>query len=337
LLSSLLRLREADAVNYPTREPFIANTDRAWFDFLSTRAQAGRVDEVNFWVPKATVPMKNMLPGELVLFRLRSPDNCIAGYGFYAHFAVVDLHTAWSAFGWKNGDPDKLRFFQRIGGYRGTDLLIPGADLAPIGCTVLRDAMFWPEQRWIPWGNAEGWASTIVRGKTERDPARAARLSAAVQDDAATVPDDLGDRFVPLDIDERAFALREIVDREGQGSFRLRLLDAYEGRCAITGEHTEPVLDAAHIQPYLGPRSNHLQNGLLLTKEFHALFDKGYVGVTPDYEVRVSERLREDWRNGRRYYPYDKQRLLHVPVSADSRPSRDALAWHFERVFRKAG
>lgn len=324
-------------MNYPTREPFIANTDRAWFDFLSARAVSGRVDEVNFWLPNATSPMKSMLPGELIFFRLKRPDYRIAGYGFYAHFAVVDLHTTWSAFGWKNGDPDKLRFFQRIGGYRGVDLLTPGAELAPIGCTVLRNATFWPEQRWIPWGEAEGWASNIVQGKTERDPARAARLSEAMRDDAAGIPDDLSDSFEPLEIDDRTWALREVVEREGQGAFRLRLLGAYEGRCAITGEHTEPVLDAAHIQPYLGPRSNHLQNGLLLTKEFHALFDQGYVGITPDYQIRISDRLRADWKNGRRYYPYDNQPLLHVPGSATLKPSRDALAWHLEHVFKKTG
>jgi putative restriction endonuclease len=279
--------------------------------------------------------MKSMLPGELIFFRLKRPDYRIAGYGFFAHFAVVDLHTAWSAFGWKNGDPDKLRFLTRIGGYRGEDLLSPGAELAPIGCTVLRDATFWPEHRWLPWGEPEGWASNIVQGKTERDPARAARLAAAVLEDAARIPDDLAEAFVPLEIDERAHALRDVVEREGQGAFRLRLLGAYEGRCAITGEHTQPVLDAAHIQPYLGPRSNHLQNGLLLTKEFHALFDQGYVGVTPDYEIRISERLRTDWKNGRRYYPYDRQRLTQLPTAAELMPSRDALAWHLEHVFKR--
>jgi hypothetical protein len=154
-------------VNYPTREPFVANTDRAWFDFFVTRAIDRRVDEVNFWLPNATSPMKSMLPGEPIFFRLKRPDHCIAGYG--------------------------------------------------------------------------------------------------------------------------------------------------------------------------GPRSNHIQNGLLLTKEFHALFDQGYVGITPDYEIRVSDRLRADWNNGRRYYPYDRQRLQHVPTSAAFQPSRDALAWHLEHVFKKTG
>ena len=43
---------------YRGSEPFIANTDRAWFDYLSSRAVDGRVDEVNFWQPKAKTPMK---------------------------------------------------------------------------------------------------------------------------------------------------------------------------------------------------------------------------------------------------------------------------------------
>jgi putative restriction endonuclease len=113
-------------------------------------------------------------------------------------------------------------------------------------------------------------------------------------------------------------------------------LSAYAGQCAITGEHTEPVLDAAHIQPDLGPRSNHVQNGLLLTKEFHALFDRGYVTVTPEHEVRVSPRLRKDWHNGHRYYPYDGKRLLVVPERSNLQPSSEALEWHNERRFLKS-
>lgn len=137
--------------------------------------------------------------------------------------------------------------------------------------------------------------------------------------------------------DERRRRLADVVAREGQGTFRLRLLDAYGRQCAITGKHTVPVPDAAHIQPYLGARSNHIQNGIVLTKELHTLFDGGYVGITPDYVVRVSDQLRADYHNGRRYYPYDGQRLVHLPADPRGRPSRDALAWHFENVFSKAG
>jgi hypothetical protein len=38
-------------------QPFIALTDKAWFDFLSAHAEDGRIDEVNFRSPKSTSPM----------------------------------------------------------------------------------------------------------------------------------------------------------------------------------------------------------------------------------------------------------------------------------------
>jgi len=322
-------------MRYLPGEAFVANTDRAWFDFLSARAIEGRLDEVNFWLPKATAPMREMLPGEPVFFRLKKPDYAIAGYGFFAHFQVLDLDLAWQTFGEKNGDPSRARFFERIGGYRGLDLLKPTSRRDPIGCTLLRDATFWPEDRWIPWGSERNWHPNIVQGRTERDAASVALLMSAVRADQAQPPDELiAENFQLITEDERSWAHRAQAVREGQGTFRMRLLKAY-GRCAITGEHTPIVLDGAHIQPYLGPRSNHLQNGVLLTKEFHALFDAGYVTITPDLTVRVSERLRLDWKNGHRYYPFDGQRLATVP-DGPLAPCRDALAWHGEHRFLAA-
>ena len=313
-------------------QPFIANTDKRWFDFLSIQSGGRALDEVNFWQPRATRPMKAMQPGEPVFFRLKSPDHAIAGFGFFAHFQVVPVEDAWDLFGWKNGDASLGGFLRRIGGYRGEDLSVAANRRKPIGCTLLRDAHFWPDPEWIPWGSAQGWARNIVQGKTERDPDRAAALLHRIQIDAAIPPEDLVGSFVPVDADERTWIERRVPERAGQGTFRLRLLDSY-GRCAITGEKTRPVLDGAHIQPYLGPRSNHVQNGLLLTKEFHTLFDRGYVTVTPDYEVKVSSALRDHFSNGKRYYAYDGQPLRRLPDTPGHRPSREALQWHRERVF----
>jgi putative restriction endonuclease len=75
-----------------------------------------------------------------------------------------------------------------------------------------------------------------------------------------------------------------------------------------------------------------VQNGLLLTQEFHTLFDKGYVTVTPDLRVRVSGRLARKWNNGKRYAAYDGQELRAVP-DAGERRARAALEWHAGRVF----
>jgi putative restriction endonuclease len=316
-------------------QAFIALTDKAWFDHLSVRAEHGRIDEVNFWSPKSTRPMKMMVPGEPIFFRLKDPNYTIVGYGFFAHFAVLGLREAWTTFGEKNGDPDLLRFLARIGEYRGIDLDDARSPQAPLGCTILRDAVFWPPSRWIPWGADRGWARNIVRGKAEDDPERAEMLLAEIRRDHVVQPEELVGDFQPLQIDERELILARTVQRVGQGTFRARLLDAYDRRCAVTGERTEPVLDAAHIQPYLGPRSNHVRNGLILSKEFHTLFDLGYVTVDPDYRVHVSPRLRADWRNGRRFYEYDRQPLAQLPVTVADRPSQAALEWHMGTTFLK--
>jgi hypothetical protein len=53
--------------------PFIAVTDKAWFDFLETHVEHGVVDEVNFWSPSSTEPLKDLHPGEPVFFRLKKP------------------------------------------------------------------------------------------------------------------------------------------------------------------------------------------------------------------------------------------------------------------------
>lgn len=313
--------------------PFIAQTDWSWFEFLTNRATSGRLDEANFWSPKSVRPFKKMRPGEPVFFRLKSPRDSIAGFGFFAHFCVLGLDEAWELFGWKNGDPGEVSFLQRIGAFRRVDLLDPRTAREPLGCTVLRDLSLWPEERWIPWVSEMGWSRNIVRGMTETDPDRASRLLGEILFDHLEPPGELVQPFELVDVDRRRLVESRSVVREGQGTFRARLLDAYGRRCAITGERTEPVLDAAHIQPYLGPRSNHLQNGLVLTKEFHTLFDRGYVTVTPDATVRISGRLCEDWENGRRYYEYDGRSLARLPDQAGWRPSREALEWHGERVF----
>jgi putative restriction endonuclease len=77
-----------------------------------------------------------------------------------------------------------------------------------------------------------------------------------------------------------------------------------------------------------------VQNGLLLTQEFHTLFDRGYVTITPEERVvRVSPRLRRDFQNGKRYYEYDGRPLAQVPPDPGAQPSAEALAWHGAKLF----
>lgn len=321
---------------------FVANSDPTGWEFFRTACRDGAVDEVNWWSPRAMRPLAaSLVPGTPMFFRLTRPHGAIAGYGFFADFLPMRLDLAWDAFTWRNGASDREHLLTLVSRLRGGTLTwTPNAALPVLGCHLLRDVHYWPKERWIPWGEPEGFHRNTVQGATKRDPVRLARLAAAIAADGVEVPGELRPRFALVRTDERTVRAVDVKPRVGQGTFRLRLLHAYGGRCAITGEHTAPVLDAAHIQRYLGPESNHPQNGVLLTKEFHALFDLGYVTIEPEaeaYIVRVSPRLREDWQNGSRYYAYAGRPLTAVPDDEAKRPSVDALAWHRQERFLRAG
>jgi hypothetical protein len=62
-----------------SRSTVVALTDRRWFDFLRSRARDGRLDEVNFWRPKAQTAFRSLLPGQPFFFRLKAPIHAIAG------------------------------------------------------------------------------------------------------------------------------------------------------------------------------------------------------------------------------------------------------------------
>ena len=121
--------------------------------------------------------------------------------------------------------------------------------------------------------------------------------------------------------------------RLGQGTFRVAVTDAYQRACAVTAEHSLPALEAAHIRPYSSDGPHEVCNGLLLRSDFHRLFDKGYVTITPELRIRVSRRLKADYENGRSYYPFDGRPLAVLPESGIDRPSPEYLAWHNESVF----
>lgn len=55
------------------------------------------------------------------------------------------------------------------------------------------------------------------------------------------------------DYDARLRIYRQIVSRQGQAAFRAVLLEAYSGRCAITGFDAVPALEGAHLRPYRVP------------------------------------------------------------------------------------
>lgn len=124
-------------------------------------------------------------------------------------------------------------------------------------------------------------------------------------------------------VDGRNKVLLEVVRRQGQPQFRAKLIEAYGGRCAVTGCDVEAVLEAAHISPYRGAETNLVQNGLLLRADIHTLFDLGRLKIATDLTVKLHENLQ-----GTIYSEFDG-RQIRVPADASKAPSEKALLQKF--------
>jgi putative restriction endonuclease len=139
---------------------------------------------------------------------------------------------------------------------------------------------------------------------------------------------ELGDEpdFNPLDIkDERKKSKRVVVIRPGQKKFKSDLMKAYGGCCSITGCPVEAVLQAAHIILYLGTKTDHPSNGLLLRVDIHLLFDSHYLSINPEtYKVEMASVLSKSC-----YWELIGQ-PLKMPKSKTARPNNNALLKHYQ-------
>jgi hypothetical protein len=128
---------------------------------------------------------------------------------------------------------------------------------------------------------------------------------------------------IPEGHDSREWAVREIAIRRGQKGFRAALIQAYGGRCAISGSSVDGVLEAAHISSYKGTETNDPRNGMLLWSDLHTLFDLHLLTVLPDLTVRVHPALH------RSEYAIFEKGVVTV-TDATRRPSGLFLARHNE-------
>lgn len=130
--------------------------------------------------------------------------------------------------------------------------------------------------------------------------------------------------FSPSDAeDQRRKVLATIVRRQGQESFRAALLQAYSGRCAMTGCEVVDVLEAAHVYPYQGAATNSLSNGLLLRADVHTLFDLYLISVEPEAKiVRAAPTLRAT-----EYWRLEGSKVTQ-PIEEHLAVSVELLQWH---------
>lgn len=312
---------------------YIGLTDPDWYLFL--RGQP-HIDEVNFWQPHGERTYRALKPGEMFFFKLRAPHKSIAGFGFFERYESLPAWLAWDCFTEMNGAPDFESMIDRICRLRGEDGTFQRAGDFKIGCILLSAPVFFAESEWVV--PPSDWARTgIQQGKRyDLQSGEGRRIL-----DECLLRARQGARYwnieptaqLTAEDAERYGCPLLVRPRLGQGLFSLAVRDAYEGACAVTHEHSEPVLEAAHIRPYARGGEHKVDNGILLRRDLHRLFDRGYVMVTPDYVFKVGERLRDEFKNGRSYYGLSGTTIA-VPRAESLRPKREFLDWHGHEVFK---
>ena len=302
---------------------YVGITDSDWFKTLKEL----NCEEVNFWKPGGKTNFKAVEEGSLFLFKLHSPNDYIVGGGLFLKFSILPSSLAWEAFGYTNGATSLSELNQRIYKYKRTDRL---SDPDPqIGCIILSTPFFLDEKDWIP--VPEGWGKSIVQGKTyDTAEPQGQKLYERVQY-ALAMREDAG--YLVSEPEHRYGKEQIIRPRIGQGAFKVLITDAYQRRCAITGEKTLPVLEAGHIKPFSLDGPHEISNGILLRRDFHTLFDRGYITITNSFDIEVSHRIKEDFGNGKEYYAYHGKNLIVLPEMINQKPDTRYLEWHNEKVY----
>jgi len=312
-------------------------TDPRWFRFLRDRQRRNLgADEINFWKPRGG-KFTSLQRGDPFCFELKSPINAVGGFGFFERSEPLPLSVAWEAFGEDNGAPDLATFDAQVRGYRDPDRRdrLPNYE---IGCIMISRPVFFDDAHFVR--RATDWQiqGAVIGGTFDADVGEGRRVWEECRLQAQAEGWYLASPAADAEIDAPRFGEpRLVAPRRGQKTFQLAVIAAYDRACAVSGEHSLPVLEAAHIRPYADHGSHETSNGLLLRSDIHRLFDRGLVTVTPDFEFKVSARLLADYRNGRTYYELERRLTdsggIRLPANPRDRPDRELLDWHSRERF----
>ena len=88
-----------------------------------------------------------------------------------------------------------------------------------------------------------------------------------------------------------------ITSRIGQGYYRQQIIDKWNGRCAVTNSGFLPVLIASHIVSWSESNDDErldVENGILLSPIYDALFDKHLISFEDSGDILLSEQLSQE-------------------------------------------
>jgi putative restriction endonuclease len=122
--------------------------------------------------------------------------------------------------------------------------------------------------------------------------------------------------------------------RRRDPSFRVRVLDAYEHRCALTGfraalDGSYFGVEAAHVRAHCWDGPDEVANGLVLTPTLHRLYDFGAWSLTDDRRVLVSAKFTGTSEATSMLRSLHGS-ALHAPLPGYAPVRADFIRWHRE-------
>ena len=90
-----------------------------------------------------------------------------------------------------------------------------------------------------------------------------------------------------------------VTSRVGQGYYRRQIRQRFAGKCAVTGANSEELLIASHIVPWRDSNDSErleVNNGILLSPNYDALFDRHLISFSDDGQIIMSESLQKELR-----------------------------------------
>lgn len=128
-----------------------------------------------------------------------------------------------------------------------------------------------------------------------------------------------------------------VKQRVNQSFFRATVLSSYYFKCCITRLSIPDFLVASHIIPWSKNTEQRLnpRNGLCLNSIHDKAFDRGFITITPDYNVKVSKvfgDFEKDKAIQEFFLKFDKQ---SISLPDKFLPSKEFLDYHYHNIFKK--
>ncbi|HHO54977.1 MAG TPA: HNH endonuclease, partial [Trueperaceae bacterium] len=142
----------------------------------------------------------------------------------------------------------------------------------------------------------------------------------------------------PLKLPEGLSKTRLVKTRVNQAFFRRSVLSAYNSTCCVTGLKIPQLLIASHIIPWSKANNKtektNPQNGICINALHDRAFDQGYMTITPDYMIKVSEKL-FDIQNNKITDGLFKN-IMNKNILLPNRflPKREFLEYHNRYIFK---